>query len=120
MSKKKTVLVADDDDDILDVTRIILEVYGGYQVKIVDRGEALLNLKDELPDLILLDLWLSGHNGQEICSLLKEDERTKAIPIIIFSANRDLEKLAKDCGAEDFLSKPFQMEDLLEKVAAWI
>jgi CheY-like chemotaxis protein len=120
MGEKKKIVIVDDDADILDVTTIILEGYGGYEVAVIDRGEELKSIKRTSPDLILLDLWMSGFNGQDICKALKGDEQTKTIPVILFSANRELKAIAESCGADDFISKPYQMDDLLEKVAAWV
>jgi CheY-like chemotaxis protein len=69
------------------------------------------------PDLLLLDIWMSGLDGREICKALKLQDHTKHIPIILVSANRDTEQIAHDAGADDFLNKPFDMDDLLRKVA---
>ncbi|PHN07099.1 response regulator [Flavilitoribacter nigricans] len=120
MAAKKKIIIADDDADILEVTKIILEGYGGYEVVVIDRGDELLKLQAPMPDLILLDLWMSGSNGEEICRQLKNNESTSSIPIIIFSANRELKGIADACGANDYLAKPYQMDGLLEKIASWI
>ena len=120
MEDKKKIIIVDDDVDILDVTTIILERYGGYEVAVIDRGEEMKSIKRTSPDLILLDLWMSGFNGQDLCRELKGDKQTKAIPVILFSANRELKSIAESCGADDFISKPYQMDDLLEKVASWM
>lgn len=111
----KKVLIADDDQSILDATRLLLE-YEGYEVTTVCDGDELKDLGDDLPDLILLDIWLSGSNGGELAKYLKSQEKTKNIPIILFSANRDIEKIAKESGADDFLIKPFELTQLLQKI----
>lgn len=113
---KKRVLVADDDPSILDVIYIMLTEVGGYEVTTTANGESLLNMSGELPDLILLDLWMSGMDGTQICKALKANEETKSIPIIIFSANRDIKNIAESVGADGFVAKPFQMDELLEKI----
>jgi CheY-like chemotaxis protein len=120
MTKTKRIIVADDDPAILDVTRTILAEIGGYEVVITDKGEDLLRLAPPLPDLILLDIWMSGFSGQEICEQLKQEAATANIPIILFSANRELSLIAEQCGANDYLSKPFQLSELLAKVAQWV
>ena len=117
---KKKILVADDDPGILDVMNIMLHDVGGYHVETTTRGETVLEMQDEYPDLILLDLWMSGINGSEICERLKADEKTKDIPVIIFSANRDIQAISESVGADDYLAKPFQMNDLLDKVRKFI
>lgn len=113
---RKKILVADDDPSILEVMKIMLEQVGGYKVTTTTDGESVLDLRNELPDLVLLDLWMSGSDGSEICKSLKSNERTKNLPVIIFSANRDVDIISKSAGADDYLAKPFQMDDLLEKV----
>lgn len=109
------VLLAEDDLAILDATKLLLE-YEGYIVTTVSDGETVRKISEELPDLILLDVWLSGADGAEIACFLKEQERTRHIPIILFSANRNIEELARKTGVEDTLVKPFDVEELLQKV----
>ena len=110
---KKNILIAEDDRAIIEVVKIILE-NEGYIVTATDREEAIYEaLKDHSPDLILLDIWLSGEDGGEIAKFLKQNEETKDIPIIIMSANNETEKITKDAGANDFLLKPFNIDDLL-------
>ncbi|ELR71126.1 response regulator receiver modulated metal dependent phosphohydrolase [Fulvivirga imtechensis AK7] len=113
-------MVADDDPGILDVMKIMLEDVGGYEVETTTDGESVLEIQHDYPDLILLDLWMSGINGSEVCKTLKNNEETKAIPVIIFSANRDVGIISKSVAADDYIAKPFQMSDLLAKVARLI
>lgn len=113
---KKKIMVADDDPGILDVLNIMLAEIGGYDVTTTSNGQSVMDLKDNYPDLFLLDLWMSGIDGREVCEHLKSNEQTKHIPVIIFSANRDVKTIAESVGADDHLTKPFQMNDLLEKV----
>ena len=115
-NEKKTVMVADDDASILDVIEIMLAEVGGYHVETTNDGKTLLELDKKLPNLILLDLWMSGVDGRDICMHLKANEHTRHVPVIIFSANRDIDTIAADAGADDYISKPFQMTELLEKV----
>jgi DNA-binding response OmpR family regulator len=118
-AKKKKILVADDDQGILDALKMLLEEVG-YEVNTISDGETMRSVKNYYPDLLLLDIWMSGVDGRDICRQLKAQEKTKRIPIIMISANRDTEQIAKDAGADDFISKPFQMEELLEKVAKYV
>lgn len=112
---RKKILVADDDQSILDVIKIMLEQVGGYEVSTTVDGESVLELQ-ELPDLLLLDLWMSGIDGSEVCKSLKANQKTKDLPVIIFSANRDVDKISQSAGADDYIAKPFQMDELLAKV----
>ena len=116
---KKKILIADDDPAILDVLSLFLEDVG-YEVETTDDGATIREAQSEHPDLMLLDIWMSGWNGSDICSLLKNQEATKHIPIILVSANRDTEKIAKEAGADDFLLKPFDLDNVLEKIERYI
>lgn len=116
---KKRILVADDDEDILAVMEMMLQT-AGYNVTTMLRGEDVLELKDNLPDLILLDIWMAGISGRDICIDLKNKKLTKHIPVILVSANRDTEDIAIEAGADDFICKPFDMQTLLEKAKKYL
>jgi CheY-like chemotaxis protein len=119
-SQKPSILVVDDDPDILDFLHDFLELEG-YKVAVSLKGEYLETLHNEnLPDLILLDVHLSGWDGREIVRHLKKREETKQIPIIMISAHPNAEKTARQAGADAFLEKPFQIEVLLEMIAYWL
>ena len=110
----KKILVIDDDDAILDVTRIILEDEG-HQVKTSDNGEALSRLGDVVPDLIILDVLLSGEDGKELCRQLKADKATRHIPVMLFSAHSKA-FLEEGIGHNYFLQKPFDIQEFLRAV----
>jgi CheY-like chemotaxis protein len=112
---KKRILIADDNEDILDMMETILEAEG-YGVTTIIRAEEVLAIKEDLPDLILLDIWMSGVDGRDICSHLKNQPLTKHIPIILVSANRDIEEISINAGADDFICKPFDLDEFLQKV----
>ncbi len=111
MSNKK-ILVAEDDPGIIDVMKIVLE-NGGFNVTTAMNGNNILKLCEQKPDLIFLDVWMSGINGNEICKQLKAHKEFKRIPVIIFSANKDTKQIAEECGADAFLAKPFDISELL-------
>lgn len=112
----KKILVCDDDPGVTDVIRLILEEEG-YEVKTLDSGKAIQKRVQEYsPDVILLDIWMPGIDGEQVTKLLKKNPDTKHIPIIVISALNLTEKIAKRAGADDFIAKPFQMDDLLAKV----
>src|SRR3989440_9602577 len=116
-SKQKKIFVVDDEPDILEFLQELLE-QEGYTVAITDKAEYVERLhNDGLPDLILLDVLLSGKDGREIVKHLKSQEETKHIPVIMFSAHPNAEKAAQAAGADDFIAKPFEMDELLAKVA---
>jgi DNA-binding response OmpR family regulator len=115
---KKRILIADDNAAILDSLKIMLEE-SGYDVEITEDGRTAQNIKHPLPDLMLLDLWMSGMDGRDICKFLKNGTATKHMPIIMISAAKGIEQIAKDSGADDYISKPFQMSHLLGLVSKY-
>lgn len=117
--KSKKVLVVDDDNDILDVIRIILEDEG-YEVSTLDNGrEVLEEVANNMPDLILLDVMLCGMDGRDVCKNLKAHTLFKLIPIIMISASHNLQGFLDEEGAADgFISKPFDIDNLIAVVDA--
>lgn len=111
----KCVLICDDDADILEVTKTILQLRG-YNVETLMNCDDLINKVEEMkPSVILMDLWIPDIGGGEATRLLKSNAATKDIPVVIFSANNDIEKVALNAGANDYLRKPFEISDL-EKI----
>jgi CheY-like chemotaxis protein len=115
LCKTKRIMVADDDPAILDVMRMMLE-FEGYEVLTTLNGAAVLKMETEFPDLLLLDIRMSGADGRDICRKLKQSERTSKIPVVLVSAGKDIEQSAIEAGANDFIAKPFEMIELLHKV----
>ena len=110
------ILVIDDDLDILSVMEILLSMRG-YNVEVTAKGENTFpKIETFKPDLILLDVLISGYDGRVICKQLKSNEETKHIPIIMFSAHPGAAATIADYGANDFISKPFDVDHLLKKV----
>ena len=115
----KKILVADDNPAILDSLKIMLEDEG-YEVETTEDGAVAQNMKKPLPDLLLLDVWMSGIDGRDVCARLKSNALTKDVPIIIMSATKDINHIAKSAGADAYISKPFQMDHMLEIVSRHI
>ena len=116
-SKPKKILVVDDEPDILEFLQMVLEEEG-YLVLTAEKGEALEKIRNEvLPDLILLDMLLSGKDGREIVKQLKHREETKHIPVIMLSAHPSAGRTVLQAGADDFIAKPFDIDDLLSRIA---
>jgi DNA-binding response OmpR family regulator len=115
----KKILIADDDPAILDCLQIILED-ADYTVEVSSNGDTIPKVHRFHPDLILLDVWMSGEDGRNICKKLKSQTGTRDIPIIMISATSYIEESTKEAGAEGFLPKPFHMNDLLNKVEKYI
>ena len=115
MNKPKKITVADDDPGILDAVGMMLEMEG-YEVSATLNGNTILNFENPLPDIYVLDIWMSGSDGRELCKRLKSEELTKNIPVILISASNDLKRSAESAGADDFLAKPFEIDVLLSKI----
>lgn len=110
------VLVVDDNPHILEAIELILSSEN-YAVKTLIKGEdSLEEAKKFSPNLIILDLLLSGKDGREITKDLKKDAKTKDIPVIIISAHPTAQKAAEEAGANAFLAKPFDVSSLLTLV----
>jgi len=110
---KKRVYVADDDPAILEIITMILEDEG-FDVETSTDGRSIQDGLENTPDLVLLDIRMSGSDGGEICKKLKSKSETQTIPIILVSANKDITAIAKNCFANDILPKPFEINDLIQ------
>jgi DNA-binding response OmpR family regulator len=110
------ILIVDDDKDILEVVSLLLTIHG-YSVETIFRAE---ETKDKIisfrPDIILLDVNIGGHDGRDICKQLKKISTAKNIPVILFSAIPHLEQIHLECGADDYLTKTFDIPDLMKKI----
>lgn len=114
----RTVMVVDDDADIVDMTRLILEG-GGYLVIRASSGqEALRKLERAKPDLILLDINMPGMDGFQVLRVLKVDARTSAIPVALFSIKMEVRDRLHGLqeGAFDYITKPFSCDELLGRL----
>ena len=120
MISRQSVLVVEDEEDIMEVIRFNLEKEG-YEVHQALSGEkALQVIENNLPSLVLLDLMLPGINGLDLCRIFKQNDRTKAIPVIMLTAkSEDADIVAGlEMGAEDYITKPFSPRVLLARVRA--
>lgn len=111
----KTVMIIEDDSEILQVMRLILE-QAGYQVRAGKDVHDLYEIEKNPPDLLLVDNWLDGKTGHDICYHLKTAPKTSSLKVMLVSATANLARTAESCKADDYLAKPFELEELLEKV----
>lgn len=112
-------MLADDDPGIVDAIGLMLE-FEGYEVSSTVNGATVSDIKAKYPDILVLDIWMSGQDGRDICRQLKNDSSIQHIPVLMISASKDIRQSAMDAGADDFLAKPFEMDDLLSKIARLI
>ena len=115
----KTILIIEDEKDIIELLKFNLSK-DGFNVKSAESGETGLRLaRTELPNLILLDLMLPGINGLDICKLLKADQKTGHIPIVMLTAKDDDIDVVTglEVGADDYITKPFSPKVLIARIS---
>jgi DNA-binding response OmpR family regulator len=108
----KKIIIFDDDEDILSICSFILEEQGWKVFAFTDCNKITEKVSTILPDVILMDNWIPDDGGIIATQTLKKNEDLKSIPVIYFSANSDIELLANHAGAETYLAKPFDLEEL--------
>jgi DNA-binding response OmpR family regulator len=109
----KKILVVDDNLSMLQAIKLSLELQS-YQVHTLNNGGKVLDtIKKISPDIILLDVYLAGYNGIDICVEIKSKPHLKDIPVIMISAHSNLNVMMQNCKAEAFVAKPFDLPHLL-------
>jgi DNA-binding response OmpR family regulator len=112
----KKVLIIDDDIDILTVVQKLLSM-NNYTIQAISKWQDISNtIRSFAPDLILLDIALSGADGREICKRVKLSNETQHIPVILFSAHHDLANYTRGYMADGFVTKPFEVSFFLETI----
>lgn len=112
----KLIQIIEDDEGIRDVIEYILQ-QSEFEVTVASNAkEFKINLFNTLPDLILMDVRLPDGNGLQLCRKLKQNLDTRHIPVIIMSAHANAEESSKEAFADDFIAKPFDLDDLLKLI----
>jgi len=111
----KKIFIADDDPDIVEILNMMLRM-AGYQTHASTNANDIFAYTTDFPDLILLDIWMSGIDGREICKRLKANPVTQDIPVVFLSANSRINEITEEYHAHDYIAKPFEMDHLLNKV----
>ena len=116
MDMKQKILLLDDNKDLLLVLQIILKGRGYQSVTATSIDEAVSKIKVHKPELILMDVHLSDQDSREFCSQLKHDSATSDIRVIMMSGDDNDPDTINLTGADDYLQKPFNYDDLLNRV----
>lgn len=110
------ILVVEDDPQVARLISLVLQ-RNGYQSQVVADGQsALEKAREHRPMMIFADLTIKGMGGEQLCSTLKASPETKNIPYVVVSGDRDIAEKARVCGADDFMGKPFEFDDLIRLV----
>lgn len=110
------ILVVEDDPQVARLIALVLQRHGRDCQVVADGQIALARAKELRPAMIFADLTIRGMGGAALCNALKSESETKGIPYIILSGDRDIAQKARQCGADDFLGKPFEFPDLIRLV----
>ena len=110
------ILVVEDDPQVARLISLVLQ-RNGYTSQVVADGDSAFNhARESQPSMIFADLTIKGMGGEQLCSALKANPETKNIPYVVVSGDRDIAEKARVCGADDFMGKPFEFEDLIRLV----
>lgn len=110
------ILVVEDDPQVARLIALVLQ-RNGFESQIVADGQSALERAIEArPAMIFADLTIRGMGGEALCSALKSHSDTKTIPYIVVSGDRDIAEKARVCGADDYMGKPFEFNDLIRLV----
>lgn len=112
----KRILICDDDEGILDMLEFILADCGFDIVPVKNSLLIYDSVREQHPDLLLLDLWMPVLSGDQVVRALRKSPDTKDLPIIVISASREGKQIAIDAGADDFIAKPFDIDMVLDKI----
>ena len=120
--KKKKILIAEDDEHIRRLIKVILQPENYDVIEAKDGREALEKVSDEMPDLIILDLMMPKIDGIEVCKQLKKNALTRRIPVIMLTAKREMSDkvIGVRVGADDYLTKPFEPRELRVRVRTFL
>ena len=110
------ILVVEDDPQVARLIALVLQRNGHRSEVVADGGSALEKALSNKPDMIFADLTIKGMGGEALCSTLKARPETKMIPYVVVSGDRDIAEKARQCGADDYMGKPFEFDDLVRLV----
>ena len=112
------ILIADDNDQTVELLEAVLPTWG-YHVMAASNGyQALEKVESSRPDLVLLDIDMPGLDGLEVCRRMKSNPQKRSIPVVFVSGHCDIAQCTRTSGADAYLSKPFTLTDLHERITS--
>ena len=112
----KKILIIEDEQDIVDIATIILEDEGYEVSSMTEFAGYESKLRDSHADLVLLDLNLGRYHGKDICKYIKGQDHLKEMAVVLMSANRDIQAVKEESGADAYISKPFDLEHFIQVI----
>ena len=120
-ANQKVIMVVDDSQTVRNIMALILNRAGYRSVRVASAMEALHTLTELIPDLIFLDVTLPGMDGLDICKIIKENPRTKQVPVVMLSGNGEVfdKVMGRLAGASDYITKPFEPESIINCIKSF-
>ena len=112
---KRKVLIIENDDDIRNIVEFIL-AHEGFETLSIAEPESLADILQFRPDLILIDEFINNRPGHRLCLRIKHEPLLAHLPVIVLSTANDIELIATECKANDYIRKPFDVEEMVDKV----
>ncbi len=120
--RKRTILIVDDEEDVLDLLQLVFET-SGFLVRRASTGKSAVSIAyEEAPDVILLDVMMPEMDGWQVLRTLKGDERTRRIPVVMLSARAERrdKMIGLQEGAEGYIAKPFSPAEVVREVQSFL
>lgn len=112
----KNILIYDDEEEILFLCKAILKKYGFNVETFLTCDNVISEIDSFHPDVILMDLWIPEIGGAKTVEIIKRNEKTRKIPVLLFSANADIKEICHKVNANGYIKKPFSLNTLLESI----
>lgn len=116
----KRILIIEDEQDIVDIATLILEDEGYEVCSMTDFAGYENKVSDCRADLVLLDLNLGRYHGKDICKYIKGHDSLKDTAVVLMSANKDIQTVKEEAGADAYICKPFDLNDFIQVIGKQI
>ncbi|WP_104381810.1 response regulator [Sphingobacterium sp. HMA12] len=116
--ERKKIMICDDDQGIVEMLELFLELEGFNVISEINSTNLIKQLTTHQPDLLLLDLWMPLLSGDQVIKIIRNTPEVKDLPVLILSASVDGAAIAEDLGANGFIAKPFDLDEITSKINA--